>query len=96
MEKQELEFELNNDKKCKLKAIWDSKVNTNIVAINLFVLHYLISSKDYNKSKNTCELALAIMHSRKIISFFLPRISKKANSYFSPSKLFSIYNPTFH
>lgn len=52
IKKKLLKLKLNNDKKYKVKIIWDSKIYINKVIDNLPSLYYLIFWNSYIKSKN--------------------------------------------
>lgn len=61
---------MGNNKKYKLKVIWDNAVHTKEVDGYLLGLYYLVIWNDYLEKENTWELFSTVMHSRKIVSIF--------------------------
>ena len=70
-------FELDKDKKYKIKTIQDSTVYGKEVDRPLLGLYYLITWKKYPKEENTWKLFLAVINLWKIVSTFYKDHSKK-------------------
>ena len=64
------EFETDNYKEYKVKAIQDSVVYTKEADGYLQGLHYLIAKKSYPEEENTWEPSLTVMHLQKMVSTF--------------------------
>ena len=66
-----MELDVDNSKKYKVEAIWDSAVYTReSESGHLPGLYYLVSWKGYTEEKNAWEPASAMQHLKKLISSF--------------------------
>ena len=76
----ELEQKLNtrDDKKYKLKAIYNSKVFVKEAVEQLPWLYYLVSWKSYLEKKSTWKSPLAVIHLCKMINTFHKDYPKKS------------------
>ena len=66
----ELEFNVSNNKKYKVKTIINSAIYTKEIEEHLPGLYFLIFWKDYIEEKSIWEPFFAVMHLQKIISTF--------------------------
>ena len=65
-----LKFKADDNKKYKVKAIWDSIANANKAKKHLPGLYYLIAWKEYLEEKNTWKPSSAVWHIKKLINSF--------------------------
>ena len=63
-------LEFGNNKKYKIKTIWDSSIYANKVKGHLPGVYYRIAWKRYLKEENTWELSFAVQQIKKLINFF--------------------------
>ena len=82
------EFEMGNNKECKIEVIWDNIVYTKKVDKYILELYYLLIWKDYPEKKNIWKPSSLVMNLWKMVSIFNKEYLEKI------IRLYSTYGKT--